>query len=153
MANLGKEIIEAKLNYIEFRWGDDRNFVTELVQNHEMFSTALKGLGRNAKNKFKRYLNSLEQVFEALSKTYGFVDRLRGIEDPFVKEYHGYIRKRVGEEGFVKYLTGSWDEDILSVVSRAQREFMLPQRIKTYNEQNPRVRFTPKSQYSSEINR
>lgn len=124
-----------------------------LVQDSEMFSSTLNRVGRNARNKFRRYLNSLEQVFEALSKIYGFDDRLRCIEDPFVKEYHEYIRKRIGEGGFARYLIGAWDDDILCVVLRAQKEFMLPQRIKTYNEQNPRIRFTPRSQYSSEINR
>jgi hypothetical protein len=146
-SNLAPVLLEAKLNYIFLRWGVDKTALDQIVS-----SDALTGLGRNPRTKFKRYLNSLEQAFNHISKSVNIRDRLK--TDPFLEEYHQEVRRQLGDEArFLKYLTGEWDNYTVRAVSIAQKKHMVAQRVKTMSQQQPRVAFQPPSAYRDYLNK
>jgi hypothetical protein len=145
--NLKPDLMDAKLNYIHLRWGLDKAELDSLIESNTM-----KGISRNAKTKFRRYLNSLEQVLGALSKEYQIEDKMK--TDPFVQDYSDSVRKQLGNEAkFLSYLTGSWDDEILRAVSIAQKHHMVAQRVRTMSGQQPRASFAPYSQYRKYFNK
>ena len=113
------------------------------------------GISDPAIKKFKRYLNSLEQVFGKLgeSRRIPILDKMRGSDDSF-RQYDIEIQRALGDQFlYLQYLSGSWDDFILSVVSSAQKRHMVPERLKTRDQQNPRVSFAPRSDYVNYYNR
>jgi len=145
--NLRPELLEAKLNYIYLRWGIDREFLTTVIA-----ADSLPGVGKNAKRRFRRYLKSLEQVFGYLTDRYDFEDMLP--TDMFLKEYSEEIRRALKNEGkYLRYLAGDWDDEILRAVSIAQKKYVIPERVKTKAQQQPRVSFQPRSEYRNYLDK
>ena len=54
---------------------------------------------------------------------------------------------------FFRYLSGDWDDEILRVVSLAQRKHMIPKRLKSVSEQKHIVSFAPRPEYANLLNK
>jgi hypothetical protein len=148
---LSSDELQAKLEYINMRWGVDEQYLTDFFSSPEAHEV-LKPMSRNARKKFTRHLRSLDQGFACMRKMYPIEDRFEKADHPFFRDYHAEIRKRVGDKQFLQYLSGDWNDEILSAVNVAQKTHMV-HRDRTKSEQHPRVRFTPRSSYSSLANR
>jgi hypothetical protein len=146
--HLNQDMINAKLDYIFMRWGVDKKTLDKII----IEPVPLPNVSKIAKHKFKKYLNSLKQVFDSVSSNpeYSWIhDRL---EEQMVTntDYFECIRKLLhNERKFLSYITGNgnWDEDILRAVSIAQKKYMVPKELPSEAEQNPKVSFKPRSEY------
>jgi succinate dehydrogenase flavin-adding protein (antitoxin of CptAB toxin-antitoxin module) len=150
--NLEPELLEAKLNYINHRWGITEKDLISMISNEK----ALKDLSKNAKRKFIRYLDCLDKGFETLSKTYDIKDNSK--ENGFLKSYYERIKLVLNDEvKFLRYLTGSWtdkDKDILMAVSIAQKQELVPQRkSESLTYQQPKATFSPCGDYTKYLRR
>jgi len=144
--NLKPELVEAKLQYIYLRWGVDKESLDSMIESEPLF-----GLGKMAKKKFRGYLRSLEQAFSSLAERHSIKDHFKN--NPFLEQYNRYIQsKLMNEAKFLNYLTGSWDDEILKVVSIAQKKYMIPKRAKPLSQQKPNVTFQPRSEYKDYYN-
>jgi hypothetical protein len=143
LENLRPELLEAKLRYIHMRWGVDREMLLKLVTTDD-----LSGMGTFAKKRFKTRLGSLEAAFKVLGEKYGIQDRMK--TDKALVQYMASIQSSLNnEQKYVMYLMGNWDEDILKVVSLAQKRYMVPERLETLAQQQPKVSFQPRPEYQN----
>jgi hypothetical protein len=155
MQELSEEEREAKLEYIALRWGLDRASIIALAESPK-YSDVLGGLSESAKRKFRRYLGSMEQVFEKLGRSLVVRDRQlesglqRTADDEFFVGYIKAISQGLTSSQFARYKNGDWDEEIRGVVLDAHRR-LLPSRPKSRISQEGRARFMPLGNYSERM--
>jgi hypothetical protein len=144
---LGQRDYELKLAYIQDRWNLTPEVLISLFDGEKGIQL-LQGLPGETKRKFREYLKRLDTIMpiiaERLSGEMVITDRLN---DPTMKEYFDQIRNSLGLQAFGSYIRGEWTEDIFQVVSRAQREHMIPSSPKSREQLESRASFVPSPDY------